>query len=40
MCDETKAEDPEILELCRKIISGQEAEIRQMETKLRELEKR
>jgi uncharacterized protein (DUF305 family) len=40
MCNEASIEDPEIKELCRTIILGQQAEIDQMKAKLRELERR
>ena len=37
MCKQTPIQDPEIQELCRGIISGQQAEIDQMKAKLDEL---
>ena len=39
MCEKAPIQDPQIRELCRTIISGQQAEILQMKTKLKELEK-
>lgn len=39
MCEKANLQDPEIKELCKSIISGQQAEIDQMKAKLRELEK-
>ncbi len=39
MCEKASIEDREIKELCRKIISGQQAEIDQMKAKLNELAK-
>lgn len=39
MCEEAPIEDPEIRELCRVIISGQQKEIDQMKDKLNELTK-
>jgi uncharacterized protein (DUF305 family) len=39
MCNEAPVVDPEVKQLCRGIISGQQAEIRQMKAKLRELDK-
>jgi hypothetical protein len=39
MCEEAALTDPEIRELCGKIITGQEAEIRQMKEKLSALDK-
>lgn len=39
MCEKAPVQDPQIRELCRTIISGQQAEISQMKTKLKELEK-
>lgn len=38
MCEEASIQDAEIKELCRNIISGQQAEINQMKAKLKELE--
>ena len=38
MCEHASIEDPEIIELCGNIISGQQAEIDQMKAKLLELE--
>ena len=37
MCEESAVQDPEIKELCRKIILNQQSEIDQMKSKLREL---
>jgi uncharacterized protein (DUF305 family) len=37
MCEKTSLQDPELKELCKSIISGQQSEINQMKTKLREL---
>ena len=39
MCEKAPIQDPQIRELCRTIISGQQAEILQMKNKLKELEK-
>lgn len=39
MCEEAAITDAEIRELCGRIITGQEAEIRQMKEKLNELDK-
>ena len=39
MCEKTNLQDPEIKELCRSIISGQQEVIDQMKAKLEELEK-
>ena len=39
MCEKANLQDPEIKELCKSIISGQQAEIDQMKAKLMELEK-
>ncbi len=39
MCEKAPIQDPQIKELCRTIISGQQAEILQMKNKLKELEK-
>lgn len=39
MCEKAPIQDAKIKELCRTIMSGQQAEIDQMKTKLRELEK-
>ena len=39
MCEEANIQDPEIKELCEKIVSGQQEEINQMKAKLKELEK-
>lgn len=39
MCAEAPIEDPEIKELCKTIISGQQAEIAQMKAKLEQLGK-
>ena len=40
MCNEAPIDDPEIKELCRGIVSSQQAEIEQMKAKLEELERR
>lgn len=37
MCEKAAIRDPQITELCRTIISGQQAEIEQMKTRLEEL---
>jgi uncharacterized protein (DUF305 family) len=37
MCEKAELEDPEIKELCREIIAGQQAEIEQMKAKLEDL---
>jgi hypothetical protein len=37
MCEKASIQDPEIKELCRNIISGQQREINQMKAKLNEL---
>jgi hypothetical protein len=37
MCEKTSLQDPELKDLCKSIISGQQSEINQMKTKLREL---
>ena len=39
MCEKASIQDPEIQELCRTIISGQQAEIEQMKAKLAALER-
>jgi uncharacterized protein (DUF305 family) len=39
MCEKTDLQDPEIKDLCKSIISGQQEEIDQMKAKLKELEK-
>lgn len=39
MCEQADLQDPEIKELCKSIISGQQAEIDQMKAKIIELEK-
>jgi uncharacterized protein (DUF305 family) len=39
MCEHASLDDPEIKELCKNIISSQQAEINQMKAKLLELEK-
>jgi uncharacterized protein (DUF305 family) len=39
MCEKTNLQDPEIKDLCKSIISGQQEEIDQMKAKLKELEK-
>jgi uncharacterized protein (DUF305 family) len=39
MCKKAPIQDSRIRELCRQIISGQQAEIDQMKARLRELEK-
>ena len=39
MCEKANLQDPEIKELCKSIISGQQAEIDQMKAKLQELDK-
>lgn len=39
MCEKANLQDPEIKDLCQAIISGQQAEIDQMKTKLQELNK-
>ena len=39
MCEKAPLQDTQIRQLCRAITSGQQAEIDQMKTKLRELEK-
>jgi uncharacterized protein (DUF305 family) len=39
MCEKTNLQDPEIKDLCKSIISGQQEEINQMKAKLKELEK-
>ena len=39
MCENASLQDPEIKELCKSIISGQQGEIDQMKTKLKELQK-
>ncbi|MBE0682450.1 MAG: DUF305 domain-containing protein [Anaerolineales bacterium] len=39
MCEKTNIQDPEIKDLCKSIISGQQEEINQMKAKLKELEK-
>jgi uncharacterized protein (DUF305 family) len=39
MCEEAQIQDPEIKQLCKNIISGQQAEINQMKAKLREFER-
>lgn len=39
MCDEANLEDPEIIELCRSIKAGQQAEIDFMKSKLAELDR-
>ena len=39
MCEQALITDPEIKDLCRSIISGQQSEIDQMEAKLGELER-
>jgi uncharacterized protein (DUF305 family) len=38
MCERSSIQDPEIQQLCRTIISGQQAEIDQMKAKLRQLD--
>jgi uncharacterized protein (DUF305 family) len=40
MCEEAPIGDPEIKQLCRAIVSSQQAEIDQMKAKLEELERR
>lgn len=40
MCEKAPLRNSDIKELCREIISGQQAEIQQMKTKLLELEKK
>ncbi len=37
MCEKASIPDPEIKDLCKSIISGQQSEINQMKTKLQEL---
>lgn len=39
MCEHASIDDPEIKELCKTIISSQQAKIDQMKAKLLELEK-
>ena len=39
MCEQAPIQDPQIKELCRSIISGQQAEIDQMKARLGELER-
>lgn len=39
MCEKANIQDPEIKDLCKSIISGQQEEINQMKAKLKELEK-
>lgn len=39
MCEKANLQDPEIKELCKSIISGQQEEIDQMKAKLQELDK-
>ncbi len=39
MCEQASIQDPEIQDLCARIISSQQSEIDQMQAKLRELEK-
>ena len=39
MCEKAALRDPEVLELCRGIVSGQQAEIEQMKERLRILSK-
>jgi uncharacterized protein (DUF305 family) len=39
MCEQAPIDDPEINELCKNIISSQQAEIDQMKAKLRQLER-
>jgi uncharacterized protein (DUF305 family) len=39
MCEKANIQDPEIKDLCKSIISGQQEEINQMKAKLEELEK-
>jgi len=39
MCDEAPLTDPQIMQLCRTIIASQSSEIRQMKTRLSDLER-
>jgi uncharacterized protein (DUF305 family) len=38
MCEKANLQDPEIKDLCKSIISGQQEEINQMKAKLEDLE--